>query len=93
MSQVIMDDDAGTPERVAWVLPEALEPFRDVLDEVAGGNDVESLMTEWMDGGERSSGALLFSNLPRYLIMLSVATRVGLLTRLLEEGRLSGAQG
>ena len=62
-----------------WVMPEWMEPYRDLINNT-GGNPVEELMNDHSTN--------VFVNAPRAMLCVAVASQVMLLTHLHEGGAL-----
>lgn len=74
-------DPECSPERPKqWVMPEWMEPYRDMIRNT-GGNSVESLMNDHKTNG--------FNNSIRAALIVAVDSQVSLLGALHRAGRLS----
>lgn len=66
-----------------WTMPKWMEPYREMINNT-GGNPIEELMNDHHTNG--------FNNVIRTALIISVDSQVALLTKLHNEGLLSGAQ-
>jgi hypothetical protein len=69
----------GALRDAGWILPEQLEPYRDLIGET-GGNAIEDLLTQELD---------MRTNMPVTVLAIAVAAQVTLLARLHAQGALT----
>lgn len=66
-----------------WVMPDWMEPYRQMLESTAGGNTVEEMIKRF-----RTETYLIRTNLPVYLMAHGVDMQVRLLLQLRAAGKL-----
>lgn len=69
------------PEREMWIMPEWMEPYRDVLEADLGGNTIENLLNDTTTNG--------FNNIIRAAFISMAETKVRMLSRLRQDGQLA----
>jgi len=88
-----LKEDGGYDEDGNWTMPTWLEPYREYVEALGGGNPAERLMTVL-----ETQEHLAFSNAVLFTLAAQTSARVGLLRQLRRDGLLleprpAGAEG